>query len=306
MSSSGVTYYDDTGMVIHDSVPMTYFETMVSKLSAALNQVWKLFPNLEKLKPFFGWASMDKIKTKLDKTTQHYCGVIHYPFCKHFKSRYPGANMPHLNKWVATDTFFYNTPAMDDSVPGHGGCTMMQIFYRLTSGTIHGCPMKTEKQVGQAFEDRICKVGTPVRLKSDNAKSELHGHTKDILCLYSIDDAQSEPHCQHQNQAERKIQDVKRAMNNRMDLVGCPARAWLFRAIFTLMLFCHLPNSNGEIPLAVQSGQTPDTSKFMHFHFQQKVLVEPHQEDKTEELAHWCYPAKGVGDALTYMVLFME
>ena len=32
-SPSGVTYYDDTGTVIHDYVPTTYFETMVAKLS---------------------------------------------------------------------------------------------------------------------------------------------------------------------------------------------------------------------------------------------------------------------------------
>ena len=43
-----------------------------------------------------------------------------------------------------------------------------------------------------------------------------------------------------------KLSDVKRAMNNTMDHVGCPARAWLLCAIFALMLFCHLPNSNGE------------------------------------------------------------
>ena len=72
------------------------------------------------------------------------------------------------------------------------------------------------------------------------------------------------------------------------------------------MLFCHLPNSNGEIPLTVQMGQTPDILKFMHFHFWQEVLVESHRKDKTEELARWCYPAKGVGDELTYMVLLTE
>ena len=127
-SASGVTYYDDTGAVIHDYVLMTYFETMVA---TAPNRVWKLFPDLERLKPFFGWASTDKIKTMLDKTTQHYHGVIHFPFCKHFKSQCPGANVPCLNKWMAMDTFFNNTPAMDDGIPGHGGCTMMQIFYRL-------------------------------------------------------------------------------------------------------------------------------------------------------------------------------
>ena len=91
-----------------------------------------------------------------------------------------------------------------------------------------------------------------------------------IQHLYSIDDAQSEPHHQHQNQAVRKIQDVKRAMNNTMDCVGCPACVWLLCAIFTLMLFCHLPNSHGEIPTAMQMGQIPDILKFMQFTYGKK------------------------------------
>ena len=152
-------------------------------------------------------------------------------------------------------------PAMDDGVPGHGGCMMMQIFHGLTSGAMHSCPMKSKKQVGQAFEDHILKIGAPIGLKSDNAKSELHGHTKDVLCLCSVDDSQFEPHCHHQNQAKHKMQDVKRAMNNMMDCVGCPACAWPLCAIFALMLFCHLPDSNGEIPLTAQTRQTPDISE---------------------------------------------
>ena len=46
------------------------------------------------------------------------------------------------------DMLFNDTPAMDNGVPGHDGCTMMQRFYGLTSGTIHGFPMKSEKEVG--------------------------------------------------------------------------------------------------------------------------------------------------------------
>ena len=207
---------------------------------------------------------------------------------------------------MATHMFFNDTPAMDDDIPGHGGCTRMQIFYGLTSGTIHGYPMRSKKQVEQAFKDHICKVGAPIGLKSDNVKSELHSRMKDILWLCSIDNAQSEPHYQQQNQAEQRIQDVKHAMNNTMDCTGCPACAWLLCTIFTLMFFCHLPNSNGEIALGVQTGQIPDISKFMHFHFWQEVLVESHPKDKTEELARWCYPAMGVGDELTHMVLLTD
>ena len=72
------------------------------------------------------------------------------------------------------------------------------------------------------------------------------------------------------------------------------------------MIFCHLPNSSGEIPLAMQTGQILDISKFIHFHFWQKVLVESHKKDKTEELACRCCPAKGVGDELTCMALLTD
>ena len=63
---------------------------------------------------------------------------------------------------------------------------------------------------------------------------------------------------------------------------------------------------NGEIPLAVITGQIPDVSKYMHFHFWQEVYVESHKKGQKEQLARWCYPADNVGEELTYMVLLME
>ena len=64
--------------------------------------------------------------------------------------------------------------------------------------------------------------------------------------------AQSELYFQHQNQANCKIQDIKRTINI-MDNVTCPTQRWLLCTIFMLMLFCHLPNLIGEIPLAMQT-----------------------------------------------------
>ena len=58
---------------------------------------------------------------------------------------------------------------------------------------MHGHPIKSEKQVELAFEAHIHKVGAPIGLKSDNAKSELHRRTKDILRLCSINDAHPSP-----------------------------------------------------------------------------------------------------------------
>ena len=84
----------NSGGVIHDCVLMTHFETVVAKLSAALNHIRKLFPDSEKLKPFFGWASTDKIKTVLDKTTQDHRGVTHFSVPQAFQVKTPWCQCP--------------------------------------------------------------------------------------------------------------------------------------------------------------------------------------------------------------------
>ena len=117
----------------------------------------------------------------LDKTTQHYRGVVHYPFRKHFKSRFPAANVPRRNEWVATDTFFCDTPAADDGIPGHAGATMLQLYVGLNSGYVSGYPMQSEKQIPQTLEDTIRKTGAPVGLLSDQAKAEMHGKAKELI-----------------------------------------------------------------------------------------------------------------------------
>ena len=90
-------------------------------------------------------------------------------------------------------------------MPGHGGCTMLQFFLGVDSGLSAGHPMKSEKQVNEAFEDHFRKVGAPIGMFSNYAKSEMHGRTKDLLRMYEVDDGQSEPTHQHQNPAKREF-----------------------------------------------------------------------------------------------------
>ena len=47
---------------------------------------------------------------------------------KHFNSRFLGANVPHLAEWYSFDTMFYYVPALDDGIPGHSSCVMIQMF----------------------------------------------------------------------------------------------------------------------------------------------------------------------------------
>eukprot|EP00977_Amphora_coffeiformis_P016109 scaffold4889_cov136-Amphora_coffeaeformis.AAC.2 len=135
---------------------------------------------------------------------------------------------------------------------------MMQLFYGMSSGHMSGYPIPSEKQVGEVYEDHIGKVGAPVGILSDRARSEVHGKAKDIMHMYKIDDGQSEPGYQHQNPAERQIQNIKRNMNNVMDQTGCPSCWWLLTATFVIILMNHLPNLDGEIPITKITGQIPD------------------------------------------------
>ena len=43
----------------------------------------------------------------------------------HFKSRFPAANVNHIPDTVSYDTIFSDTPADDDGILGHAGCTIL-------------------------------------------------------------------------------------------------------------------------------------------------------------------------------------
>ena len=97
----------------------------------------------------------------------------------------------------------YDFPTLDDGIPGHGGCTMIQMFGGLDSELLHGVPMKTESEVPDTILDFIRHYGAMEGLISDNTKSETSFAVRDIRRLYTIKDRQSEPHYQHQNPIER-------------------------------------------------------------------------------------------------------
>ena len=124
----------------------------------------------------------------MDKTTQHYQADNQIPMKKHFKSCFPGANVPHLTEWYSFDTMFYDVPALDDGIPGRGGCMMIQMFGGLDSELLHGVPMKTESEVPDTILDFICHYGTMEGLILNNTKSETSFTVCDILQLYMIKD----------------------------------------------------------------------------------------------------------------------
>ena len=144
------------------------------------------------------------------------------PMRKHFKTRFPAANISRLNETVATDTFFSDIPAYDDGIMGHGGSTMLQLYCGCTSHLTAVYPMKTDHEMASTLEDFIRSYGAPNALFSDNAKAQIGKTVREILRMYAIKDFRCEPHHQHQNFAERQIQEVKKRCNILMDRTGNP------------------------------------------------------------------------------------
>jgi hypothetical protein len=146
-------------------------------------------------------------------------------------------------------------------------------------------------------------------LFSDNAKAQCGKRVLDILRLYAIKDFQCEPHHQHQNFAERKIGDTKRLTDSIMDRTGTPAILWLLCLLYVVFLMNHLssPILDGLTPIEKATGQRPDISPLLNFHWYEEVLY--HDEDHSfpsqsrEKSGRWVGIAETKGDALTYQIL---
>jgi len=91
-----------------------------------------------RLRPFFGWISVNTIKRTFEHITRYarYSGSD--PLRNHFKSRFPALNIHRRNEPVATDTIFADTPAVDN------GSTCAQIFVGTKSPVVDAYGIKTD------------------------------------------------------------------------------------------------------------------------------------------------------------------
>jgi hypothetical protein len=104
-------------------------------------------PDLEQLSLNFGFVPRLRIQHTLDHTTQLPRLDSRLPLRKHFTSRFPAANVIRLNAVVATDTYFFDTPALDFGLLGHGGTTMVQLFCGCKSLLTDLYPMRHEGNI---------------------------------------------------------------------------------------------------------------------------------------------------------------
>ena len=264
--------------------------------------------DFNRLKPNFAFPTTECLKHTLKHTTQYARGDTRIPMRKHFHTRFPAANVPRWNDDVAMDTKFSNVPAHDDGIAGHGGTEEVQLYCGVKSLLTDVFEMKTESAIVGTFEDLIRRRGAPNSLRSDNAKAQTCKAVAEVLRMYAIADYQCEPHYQHQNPAERRIQQVQKVMDMLMDKTATPASMWLLCLKYVVYVQNHLAmESLGWLtPLEVATGQQPDVSALMMFRWWEPVYYSAPKtfpSESRERLGRWVGVAEHQGDALTYLVL---
>ena len=299
---------DDDDLSLHscaqsfDSDDATATEFIVAK-----QEFKPTVPKYETLRPFLGWVNSNRVRETLRNTTQNYRPDSRETLRRHFKTRFPAANVNRINETVCTDTLFSDTPAHNDGIPGHGGATMAQLYVGRSSGHTKLYPMKTESQMHQTLEDYLRDEGAPNLLFSDNAKTQTGFKVHDILRLYKIKDFQSEPHQQNQNYAERRIGELKDHINQVMDRTNTPPKYWLLCALFLVSLLNVVASENiaWKTPTEWRTNQLPDISPFLVVPWFAPVYykVDGSTSKSKEASGRYVGPAEKQGDILTHLVL---
>ena len=136
---------------------------------------------------------------------------------RHFKARLHSLRPRRCNEGFHSDTFFSDTKS-------GRGFECGQIFVGAESAYTYVDLMKGKGYAPTALRNFIRDVGAPVYLHTDNAYEEVLGEWEEVCKMYCIPQIASEPHYQHQNKAERRIQDIKRQARLLMRLHDVPEK----------------------------------------------------------------------------------
>ena len=153
-----------------------------------------------------GYCPDNVVESTLKNTTQYYTKPTEsetkaYP-TQHRQKRLHALHLRRLPGRTCGDTFF-------SSIRSIRGYTCVQLFVASFADYLWVSLLRRESQVPGAYQDFCREVGCPNELLTDNSKVQSGEKFKKINRENLTNHVFSTPHCQNQNLAERKIQDVK-------------------------------------------------------------------------------------------------
>ena len=294
--------YEKRTILYHDSLDHVPVHKVHSTHVNAGRTVEQQDVDYEAMRPKFGWLPTDIIRETFKHTTQYVRLPGSEILKKRYKSPFPALNVHRREEPVAMDTVYSDVAAIDD------GSTCAQIYVGTKSTVTDVYGMRTEKQLVNTLEDNIRDRGAMKQLLSDSAQSEISKRILDILRTLCIPSWQSEPHQQHQNPCERRIQDVKRMTNTLLDRSGSLASTWLLAMAYVCFLLNHTYNGSiRSVPITVATGSTPDISPLLAFAWWEPVYYKVDDSsfpsDTREKRGRFVGIAENVGHRMTFKVL---
>jgi hypothetical protein len=200
-----------------------------------------------------------------------------------------------------SDTIFASLKSL------HGN-NMGQIFVN-NVGYMHFIPMKVKSEAGYALQEFIQDVGIPSALHTDGAKELTEGKWREVCKTHGIKQTFTEPHSPFQNRAEVNIRELKKHTRRSMQQTKTPLRLWDLCASYVAELRSltaqPLYSLHGRTPFGLVTGNTPDISECIAFHWFQPVWYFDHTSfpEPTRHIARWIGVAHNVGQAMCYWIL---
>lgn len=168
------------------------------------------------------------------------------------------------------DTFF-------SSISSIRGFTCVQLFVATAWDFLWVKVLRRESQVPGAYIDFCKEVGAPNELLTDNSKVQSGRKFQEINRKNKTDHNYTTPHCQNQNLAERKIQDVKHKAIMLLYSSDAPLSFWCFAVKYIVDCLNHTAKQslNWQVPQTLRSSNTVDISVFRFYFWQPIEFLSP-------------------------------
>ena len=176
---------------------------------------------------------------------------------QHRKSRVLPLHPRRIPGRTDSDTYF-------SSVKSIRGYTCVQLFVTLLAQFLYVRCMRKESHSHGAYQDFVRHVGAPNTLLTDNAQTQTGQKWTATSRANATKQINSVPHNQNQNQAERKIQDIKKRVILTLRYSKAPLVFWCYCLQFIVDCLNHSAHKqlDWRTPMERMHGHTPDISMF--------------------------------------------
>ena len=189
---------------------------------------------------------------------------------QHRKQRLLPLHPRRLEGRTDSDTFF----ASEKSIRNF---TCVQLFFHVLSGFLYVRCMRREAHSHGAYQDFVRDIGAPNILLTDNAQTQIGQKWTKTSRENVTRQIATAPHNQQQNQAERKIRDLKTRVLLNLRKANAPITFWCYCLQWITDCLNHTAQQNLEwkTPIEVLDGMTPDISVFRFSFFEPVWYYEP-------------------------------